>query len=279
VGGCPLHPERRLTVATVALFGDSTYWTGYLQSSQNAALVTYHGKAADYDGRLHQLLKAELALLGVTVDTTNHAIRGMDSSEALTAGFGGTNPSPWGACKASAPDVVIINFGANDHNAPVAIETFTSNIQTMIDEAEAAGIVPVLATPNWVDYPTHHNYDRNTSLDPYAEALIALAVANGLTLIDIRFALYNGIRATWDLFAHNDATYYSIWENGTEPPDAAYYTNIHGWLLGAALMAQTMALRLHRHEPLLGGTAGLSDRSSGRAVADFSTPILVLKAV
>lgn len=266
-------------MTTVALFGDSTYETSYLRASSNAALSLHHAKAPDYDARLHVLLAEQLRQRGVTATCTNYSVSGMDSSEALSTVF--ASPTKWSLLLASAPNVVIIHFAINDQLAAMPVATFRANIQTMIDGAVAAGIVPVIATPNFVDYPTHFTYDLNTLLDPYAAALIAAASDNALTLIDVRREMYSSIaHGAWDILGHNDATYLGAWENGSTPGTAAFYTNAHEWIDGAALMAGVMARTLIRHEPLLGGIAGFPDRSAGTALSELAIrSIPILKAV
>ena len=270
-------------MTTIALFGDSTFETSYLLASANPALVTYHGKAAGFDGRLNAVLQSSLAALGVDVTVGNHGFGGMDSSEALSTVF--SNPSKWAACVATSPDVVVLNFGINDSTeADTPVPTFYANIQQMIDDAVVAGIVPVLCTSPWVAYPLHAEYDRNAigELGKYNDALVMLAIENHLTLIDNRKAFYDSIAAgVWDLFGHNDATYLDSWAAlayGTVAPDPLYYTNIHPWIDGVQLMADTMAERLLT-EPILGGAAPtpypsfLYDVLDGGLMAAEPTPI------
>jgi lysophospholipase L1-like esterase len=259
-------------VATVALFGDSTYQTWYLNASLNPLLVTYHEKAADYNGALDRVVEASLAALGVTATVTNRGQGGLDTAEALAG-------TTWDACIASNPDVVVIGFGVNDQ-AEITATQFGANLQVMVTEAIAAGIVPVLATPNYIDYPTHYTSDYNTTLDPFAAEHLRVARANNITLIDVRKALRDAIAAgTWDLYGHNDATYLATWENGSEPGTPAHYTNVHQWFAGNQIIADTMAARLHEHEPLLGGTAGLPFRCAGRALGRMATePACVVRS-
>lgn len=248
-------------MATVALFGDSTFQTYYLEAAQNPALVTYHGKSADYAGRLHQVMAALLP--GHTV--TNYAIGGMDSTEAQTAGFNGTNPDPLGACLASNPDIVVVNFGANDENASIARATFKANLLSMVSRIRAAGKVAVLQTCLHVDYPMHYATDRNllSALGGYSETIVQVARETGCTLIDMRARFMAEIAAgNWALFGHNDSTYWVSWEDGSTPGTPAYYTNIHPWIEGVGVMADEMASRLKASEPLLGG-AYIPGRSDG----------------
>ncbi len=87
------------------------------------------------------------------------------------------------------PDVAILRFGINDQKYS-GVEEFTAHVRTMADLliADFPGIAVMLETGPFVDFPTRYNYDRESVLAPYWEAVRKLAEERGFTLIDFHAA-------------------------------------------------------------------------------------------
>jgi len=82
------------------------------------------------------------------------------------------------------PGVVLIQFGHNDSHAPTnpeatnAATDFRDYLRKYIDESRAQGAIPVLITPMCRRTPTDN-------LQPYADAMKAVAAEKNVALIDL----------------------------------------------------------------------------------------------
>jgi len=96
----------------------------------------------------------------------------------------------WARTLAEKPAIVLIQFGHNDSHAkdkPEATDAatdYSANLRRYIDEARAAGAVPVLITPmhrrTW--NPDGTLYD---TLQPYADAMKAVGAEKSVRVIDL----------------------------------------------------------------------------------------------
>jgi lysophospholipase L1-like esterase len=81
------------------------------------------------------------------------------------------------------PDYVLIQFGHNDEGV-MTTEVYAENLRRYIDEARAAGIKPILATPisrrYWRDDGRIHS-----ELGPYVEAMKQVAAVKQVPLMDL----------------------------------------------------------------------------------------------
>ncbi len=113
---------------------------------------------------------------GGTMSSTTNAVSAIPTDPNL---------SYYGMAQHLAPDLTIINWGANDSNAgQMPIDTFKSNIQTFITGMQVSGDVILMTFCPW-------NLSTNSLAvqAPYLQALADLAVSNGISLIDENFNL------------------------------------------------------------------------------------------
>lgn len=149
----------------------------------------------------------------------------------------------WERVLTAKPEYVLIQFGHNDSHEKSKPEStdaetdFRVNLRRFIDEARAAGIGPILVTP-----PRRRLFrdGRPTrELEPYAEAILAVAAETGTPLID--------------LYAETGRLFSELGESGSaaftanRPPDAPTGTpedRTHFTKTGARALAQFVASRL-----------------------------------
>jgi len=234
----------------VILFGDSNFQTWYLDASKNTSCTVL---PQGYDGRLHRVLQRDLKSdYGIEAVVENWAAGGMDSTQALTAHFPRFDPvtglqvpstvSPWADLLATRPSAVVINFGSTDAGRDAPAATTKANLETMVMQAKAAGVTPILATCLAYDYPAHYTWDINARLSPYSDAIIDVATTHSVALADNRAALQAEIASgNWDLFGHNDSSYLTSWENGSVPGTIGYYQQQHPWVGAVAVMSRTIS--------------------------------------
>jgi lysophospholipase L1-like esterase len=93
----------------------------------------------------------------------------------------------WARALAEKPDFVLIQFGHNDSHPPTNPEStnaatdFREYLRKYIDDARAAGAVPVLITPMCRRTPTDN-------LQPYADAMFAVGAEKHVPVIDLHAA-------------------------------------------------------------------------------------------
>ncbi|MGA2051763.1 MAG: rhamnogalacturonan acetylesterase [Opitutales bacterium] len=93
----------------------------------------------------------------------------------------------WAKALAEKPDVVLIQFGHNDSHAAShpeatnAATDFREYLRKYVDDARAVGAIPVLITPMCRRTATDN-------LEPYAEAMKAVATEKHVALIDLHAA-------------------------------------------------------------------------------------------
>jgi lysophospholipase L1-like esterase len=94
------------------------------------------------------------------------------------------NEGLWAKTLALKPDIILIQFGHNDSHNPKnpeatnAATDYSDYLRRFVDEARAAGAVPILVTP----------VQRRTEVDtliPYAEAMRKVAAEKKAALIDL----------------------------------------------------------------------------------------------
>ncbi len=145
------------------------------------------------------------------VKVINHAQSGRSSKSFLREGR-------WEPVLREKPDFVFIQFGHNDQPGKGDRTTdpngdFQDNLRKYIDDAQAAGIQPVLVTP--VARRIFDNGKAVTTLTPYADAMKKVAAEKKVPLVDLHaasFELFNqlGDEASADLSASaSDRTHFS----------------------------------------------------------------------
>jgi lysophospholipase L1-like esterase len=127
----------------------------------------------DYAGWGQMLPK----FFGPPVGIANYA----DSGESSVSFLG--NAAEWGAVKAAmvAGDWVLIQFGHNDGNT--SSSAFQANITTMVMDAKAKGVTPVLISPPARATFTGGVLDDQSSL--HSADMKAVATAQNVALIDL----------------------------------------------------------------------------------------------
>jgi lysophospholipase L1-like esterase len=130
---------------------------------------------------------------GDDVTIHNAAVNGRSSKSFIDEGR-------WEKAIAEKPNYVFILWGTNDANKdPVRHtepdSTFREYLNRYIDEAKAAGAVPVLVTPSAYRQFSPSGLFKDT-LTPYAEAMKGVAAEKKVPLIDLNaatVALYEGL--------------------------------------------------------------------------------------
>lgn len=118
------------------------------------------------------------------------AVWNMGSCSSTSGNWAANTSAPWDPTQAIvtvAPDVAVINLGINDMRTGVSLATTIANIQTIIT-ALAAHMDVVLTIP----VPSQTSIIPQATQDAYRAALIGLATANSVPLIDLpaRFVNY-----------------------------------------------------------------------------------------
>lgn len=149
----------------------------------------------------------------------------------------------WEMAQAVKPDVVIIQFGHNDSHAkdkPEATDAateFRANLRRYVTEARALGATPILVTPM---HRRMFNADGtlNDNLQPYAEAMKAVAAEQGAALIDLH-------AMSGELLARLGAQASEAFAN--ELGDRTHFNE-----RGAQAMAELVMRELPKAEPRIG---------------------------
>ena len=165
-----LSSTASLAGPTILLVGDSTVAT---QATSPGA-----GPARGWGQIIPEFFTAEVAF-------KNAASNGRSSKSFIDEG-------KWATAIALKPDYVFILWGTNDNNADPARHTdpdstFRDYLRRYIDEAVAAGAVPVLLTPSAMRMFTPGGTIKN-SLAPYVEAMKEVAAEKKVALIDLNAA-------------------------------------------------------------------------------------------
>jgi lysophospholipase L1-like esterase len=175
-----------------------------------------------------------------SVEIKNHAVSGRSSKSFLREGR-------WQPVLAEKPNYVFIQFGHNDQPGKGDRATdpdgdFQDNLRKYVDEARAAGAIPVLVTP--VARRIFENGHAQTTLTPYADAMHRVAKEKNVALVDLHdasFRLYDqrGDQATTDFSPSvDDRTHFSR-QGAIEMAQ----------LLAAALPQAVPALELYLRQP------------------------------
>jgi arylsulfatase A-like enzyme/lysophospholipase L1-like esterase len=186
-----------LPLIKIALIGDSTV-ASYSKPPADRPTLTGWGQVFDL-------------YFNDAVQIRNHAVSGRSSKSFLREGR-------WEPVLAEKPDYVFIQFGHNDQPGKGDRTTdpngdFQDNLRKYIDEARAAGAVPVLVTP--VARRTFGNGHAQTTLTPYADAMKSVAREKKVPLVDLHarsFELYDelGDEASADFSpSTSDRTHFS----------------------------------------------------------------------
>lgn len=144
---------------TIAYYGDSTVW-GLIGSDTQATYPSpYYVSVPSYT----------VQNLGLRGDCTLDAING----------FAPINRAPWAQLMAaSSAHVVIVNYGINDRNQGMTIETYKTNLRTLADAVRANNKMFVLETPNPVSIAA------SIPLSSYVQTMREVAAEKHVPLID-----------------------------------------------------------------------------------------------
>lgn len=212
LGACTFHfatgAASSLTFTPLQTFDTVTIW--YKQIAGNGSFTTNIDSAASlgttntagatllqtvtYSGlspRGTHTLKINAANDGildiVAIKTHDSTIAALDlmpagfygSKVAGNAGVSGAT-APMNVLTALAPILTIVCLTINDSNAPTAIASYTTDLQTIITTAKASGDV-ILMT----GVPSNTTQATNGTLAQFVAVNQALAQSNGVTLIDL----------------------------------------------------------------------------------------------
>ncbi|NTW62062.1 SGNH/GDSL hydrolase family protein [Candidatus Saccharibacteria bacterium] len=253
----------------IALVGDSTTETYYLRAADNPALITYHGKTADFDFSLGPAIASFVPEVSSQHTFGNFARSGFTTQKALndnvvyTQGHYGspvTMTCPmWTAVKAWDPDVVVLCFGIND-SAYSNITTYNANIATIISECLSLGIRIVGWNGAYFQYgPNPGSWPVSTGVYAYFNSLSSQIIAAGYQMVDTRTLWHNScLRGQWDMFGYMDETHLAGWENGSTPGTAQYYSNCHQWIDGQSLIASSLAQVIFSYSVIIDSSPGWS---------------------
>jgi lysophospholipase L1-like esterase len=206
-----LFPVLAQTPLKLAIAGDSTV-ADYPEGS------TQHGWGEYIQGYFNESVKV-----------TNLAKNGRSTKTFLNEGL-------WAKALALKPDFILIQFGHNDSHYPKMPEAtnaatdYSGYLRQFVDEARAAGAVPILITP----------VQRRTKVDtliPYAEAMRKVAAEKNVALID--------------LHASSGALYRQLGKQGSDELAANATDSTHFNEKGARAMAALVMKELPGADPRL----------------------------
>jgi acyl-CoA thioesterase-1 len=130
-------------------------------------------------------------------------------------------------------DIAFLRFGVNDRKRD-GVSGCIANLRTLCQRlvAHDPGVLVVIETGMWVDYPRHYLWDRNSKLAPLYDAMRKMADAEGYPVVDV-FARTRAEteRGNWDLRVRGfpDPAHTILDESfdAFYGDDPAFYTNIH----------------------------------------------------
>jgi lysophospholipase L1-like esterase len=170
-----------------------------------------------------------------SVTVTNLAANGRSTKTFIEEGR-------WAKTLALKPDYVLIQFGHNDSHAKGRKEStdadgsYQEYLRQYISEARAAGAVPILITPMLRRTYTGEG-KLDDALQPYAEAMKAVAAKEKVGLIDLHAAS----RALYEKIGEAD-----IQTLASEPADRTHFNE-----KGARMMANLVLDELPKVAPQL----------------------------
>lgn len=165
--GCGKKPEPKKTQLperTIVFFGDS--------------IVYGYGVERDTESFYARISKIMATGLFGPVKTINAGVSGNDTDEALLRVTKDVT--------VHNPDVVVIAFGLNDcQNKMMTVERFRSNIENMIAAMPSKTKIVMATSNSFLESGQSVWVDMNDSLDPYMEAVRAIAMERKFQLIDV----------------------------------------------------------------------------------------------
>lgn len=114
---------------------------------------------------------------------------------AVAGTFNGSGSfGPLTALRALAPDCTVINLTINDSNAGTALDTYQTNMESIISAAQESGDVVLMVGP-----PSDSASALNGTLGEYVQIIYALAAQYGCAVVDLqrRWGSYAEIQATF----------------------------------------------------------------------------------
>jgi len=118
---------------------------------------------------------------GCTVDARNVAISGYKTEDVIS--------SELPEIASFAPTFITLQVGANDIANSVSLETYRTNVQTILDVAKGSGARVIVLTQNaWPRSPEGPSYgtDLENKRTAFDSVLIEEAQARGAELVDLR---------------------------------------------------------------------------------------------
>jgi lysophospholipase L1-like esterase len=176
--------------------GGAIRWCGWAVIAQTALILLPPSHAADPPAKVRIVLVGDSTvtdkggwgaafarLLGSQAECVNLARSGSSTKSCLKQG-------DWKKALAQKPDYVLIQFGHNDmpgkgpERETDPMTTYPENLTRFVDEARAAGAVPILVTPM-----VRRNFTKEGTirreLEPYAQAMTKVAREKKVLLVDL----------------------------------------------------------------------------------------------
>lgn len=210
------HRLRTQSTFTYIAFGDShTFGSrcqGFIDTYGAGQLYPFDGsRPKDEWNSFANLLHRRLQSVRRDVSFINSGICGDGTANAATRVAADVT--------AHNPDIVTVNFGTNDCVGGLAVATYKSNLQTIIDDIVGSGATCILMTPiPFAQTSLTYGWWGPVQLDPtyplsdYVSAVQELAASNDLVLADAWNALVNAYYG--GLSAH----FWLTWEQGATAP-------------------------------------------------------------
>ncbi len=145
----------------------------------------------------------------------------------------------WQAALEFEPDFVFVQFGHNDQKDDPArgtdhATTYRDNLRKFVRETREAGATPILITP--VARRTFREGKLHTSLQPWADAVQAVALEEGVPVIDLHALSME--------FFRNTGEEAGAWINAGSPQDRTHFSEE-----GALAIAGLIVAQLPSHVP------------------------------
>jgi len=183
--------QRRATRTPFELRdGDSIIWLGgtFIERAQRYGWLetSLHGALPDRKLRFRNL--------GWSADTVLAESRGI--FDPPTVGY--ARMLQW--VRDIKPSVIVLNYGANESfQGESGLSTFLANYEKLLDDLSATNAELVLMTPHFhlaLPAPLPSPEARNRTLAMYGDAIVELAMARHLNVIDLRKLDWKGTQPT-----------------------------------------------------------------------------------
>lgn len=183
-------PKKAARKPFVLQDGDAVVWLGgtFIERAQR-----YGWLEAELHARFNDR-KIRFRNLGWSADTVLAESRGI--FDAPSQGY--ARMLEW--VKGIKPTVIVLNYGGNESfNGEAGLPTFVANYEKLLDDLAATNAELVLMTPHLhlaMPAPLPSPEQRNRHLKLYGDAIVELAEARQLPVVDLRKLDWKGIPAT-----------------------------------------------------------------------------------